>query len=191
MKKTPRIIITLIVIDLCVLAVALYYRHLETYAQPTSAPSSSTLRVSDAEGIQPSASSSAQTFPARAVIAESNAYRAKKSLPALSESPLLTKSACAKANDMIARNYWSHQSPEGDEPWEFFKASGYGYQNAGENLAYGQTSAQQVVDQWIKSSTHEKNLSGNFTETGICTLFAPHYQGGSYIITVAHYGLPQ
>ncbi|MDE1192523.1 MAG: CAP domain-containing protein [Arachidicoccus sp.] len=37
----------------------------------------------------------------------------------------------------------------------------------GENVAYGNLSAKEVVDIWIKSPPHRKNLLGNFTMVGI------------------------
>jgi uncharacterized protein YkwD len=43
----------------------------------------------------------------------------------------------------------------------------YKMQAAGENVASGQTSAEEVVDGWIKSPHHKANIEGNFTETGI------------------------
>lgn len=37
----------------------------------------------------------------------------------------------------------------------------------GENVAYGQMSAREVVDGWLQSPDHKKNIEGNFTLTGI------------------------
>jgi uncharacterized protein YkwD len=37
----------------------------------------------------------------------------------------------------------------------------------GENVAYGQLSAKEVVDDWLKSSGHRRNIEGNFSITGI------------------------
>ena len=36
-----------------------------------------------------------------------------------------------------------------------------------ENVAYGQRSAQEVVNDWIKSPGHKQNIEGNYTQTGI------------------------
>jgi uncharacterized protein YkwD len=38
---------------------------------------------------------------------------------------------------------------------------------AAENVAYGNLTAQQVVDGWLHSSGHKKNMEGNYTFTGI------------------------
>src|SRR5688572_2387519 len=40
----------------------------------------------------------------------------------------LAQAAQAKADDMAARNYWSHNTPDGKEPWVFVKNAGYNYQ---------------------------------------------------------------
>lgn len=124
------------------------------------------------------------------IISMTNAYRQTKSLPPLRESELLDASACHKADDMITRDYWSHDAPDGTKPWVFFQRVGYGYQKAGENLAYGFTSARGTVDGWINSPTHEANLVGDYTELGICVRGPVQYQGGEHYVIVAHYGTP-
>ena len=124
------------------------------------------------------------------IISMTNAYRQTKSLPPLHESELLDASACHKADDMVARDYWSHDAPDGTKPWVFFQKVGYGYQKAGENLAYGFTSARSTVDGWINSPTHEANLAGDYTELGICVRGPVQYQGGEHYVIVAHYGTP-
>jgi uncharacterized protein YkwD len=37
----------------------------------------------------------------------------------------------------------------------------------GENVAYGQQSAKEVVENWLLSRQHKENIEGNFTQTGI------------------------
>ena len=124
------------------------------------------------------------------VVSMTNTYRQTKSLQPLRESELLNASACHKADDMIARDYWSHDAPDGTKPWVFFQKVGYGYQKAGENLAYGFTSARSTVDGWINSPTHEANLVGDYTELGMCVRGPVQYQGGEHYVIVAHYGTP-
>lgn len=104
-----------------------------------------------------------------------NDERAAYGLGALVVSQLLEVSACAKANDMITKNYWAHDAPDGTEPWHWFDVAGYGYYNAGENLGYGFRTAQSQVDAWVASPTHEANIVGSYTEMGVCTLQADHY----------------
>lgn len=79
----------------------------------------------------------------------------------------LSQAAILKAQDMFAKNYWAHNSPDGTTPWEFFKRVGYDYTYAGENLARGFTSSGDVVDAWMASPSHRENmLSSNYREVG-------------------------
>lgn len=124
------------------------------------------------------------------IIELTNAYRASKKLSPLKENQLLNRSACLKADDMIVRNYWSHDAPDGSKPWKFFQESGYQYFKAGENLAYGFASDDATVEGWIQSPTHEANLVGDYRELGVCVRGPVTYQGGTYYVIVAHYGSP-
>jgi hypothetical protein len=79
----------------------------------------------------------------------------------------LTHAAQLKAQDMFAQNYWAHNSPDGKMPWDFIQNAGYNYQYAGENLARGFTSAQDVVTAWMNSPEHRANmLSPNYHDVG-------------------------
>jgi len=42
-----------------------------------------------------------------------------------------------------------------------------GLRSVAENVAYGQRSAKEVVEDWIKSPGHKMNIEGNYTQTGI------------------------
>ncbi len=122
------------------------------------------------------------------IIQLTNDYRATKGLQPLVENELLDRSACAKAQHMVDNNYWSHDAPDGTTPWYFFEQAGYSINKAGENLAYGYKSSFSVVYVWEHSPEHEKNLSGDYAEVGVCTLKNQTYQGGTNSIIVAHYG---
>lgn len=128
-------------------------------------------------------------FNPEGILNFTNKYRTEKGLDPLTMDESLVKSACMKAEDMVAKNYWSHDAPDGTKPWYFFREVGYNYQRAGENLAYGQKHSMSVVDGWIKSPEHEKNLVGDYTEMGVCTVYASsfHYRAVATNITVAHY----
>lgn len=115
-----------------------------------------------------------------------NDYRATKGLPALQTSEQLHSSACAKVADMIAKNYWDHNDPEGREPWHFIIDTGYTYKNAGENQAYGFLNESGIVNGWINSPEHEKVMSGEYTSVGVCSKQG-NFQGGYNWVTVAHF----
>ncbi|HSE61827.1 MAG TPA: CAP domain-containing protein [Candidatus Saccharimonadales bacterium] len=124
------------------------------------------------------------------LLAATNASRAQNGLGALTLNGKLNNGAQAKANDMIAKNYWSHNTPDGVEPWVFFNNAGYKYSRAGENLAYGFDTSSQIEDAWMNSSGHRANVLGNFTEVGFGIANGETYQGSENTVVVAFYGLP-
>ena len=88
----------------------------------------------------------------------------------LTVSPLLVKAAQEKANDMAAKSYFAHISPDGVTPWHWFQNVGYTFSYAGENLAVNFSDSVNVGEAWMNSPEHRANiLSGNFTEIGIAT----------------------
>lgn len=83
----------------------------------------------------------------------------------------LSQAAYEKAKDMFAKNYWAHNSPDGTTPWVFIKKSGYSYVYAGENLARGFSTSDEVVKAWMASPSHRDNmLSGNYEDVGFAVL---------------------
>lgn len=122
------------------------------------------------------------------IVEKTNDYRRSKKLAPLKNNELLARSACEKAKHMITENYWAHTSPDGKTPWHFIRQAGYDYRKSGENLAYGYRSSLSVVQGWIKSPGHEKILSGNYKETGICVIGNVFYRGHTTSLVVGHYG---
>lgn len=104
----------------------------------------------------------------------------------------LQQAAQRKAEDMAQKDYWSHATPDGQQPWNFVTDSGYQYQAAGENLAYGFTSAETVMTAWMQSPDHRANvLSDNFSQVGFGVAQSADYLGeGPKTIIVAMYALP-
>lgn len=105
-----------------------------------------------------------------------NQERAKYGLNALTLSNDLTHIATMKAADMRDKNYFSHNSPTYGTPFEMLQKFGVKYQYAGENIAAGQTTADQVMKDWLNSSGHRANiLNKNYKELGV-----GYVTGGSY-----------
>lgn len=110
----------------------------------------------------------ASAITSETIVSLANSARAENNLGELKTSSLLAKAAQNKANDMLARQYFSHNTPDGSTPWSFIKAVGYSYTTAGENLAIDFTQAENVQSAWMNSPGHRANiLNGNFTEIGI------------------------
>lgn len=105
----------------------------------------------------------------------------------------LTSAAQAKANDMAKRNYWSHVTPDGQQPWAFVQQAGYAYQKAGENLAYGFDTSADTVTGWMNSKSHRENLLDSaYSEVGFGYANVSDYnKSGPETVVVAMYGEPQ
>lgn len=115
-----------------------------------------------------SGSESTQSDFAAQVVKLVNAERAKAGLGALASDALLDKVAVAKVKDMSNNNYFDHQSPTYGSPFDMMKQFGVTYSYAGENIAKGQKTPQEVVTAWMNSEGHRANiLSKNFTKIGV------------------------
>src|SRR5450830_1777278 len=83
----------------------------------------------------------------------------------------------AMAND----NYFAHQDPNGDMPWDRAKAAGYGGRQIGENIAAGQRSPGKAMEGWLASPGHCANLmSPMFTQVGAASAANSRSDNGVY-----------
>ncbi|MFA5527669.1 MAG: SafA/ExsA family spore coat assembly protein [Peptostreptococcales bacterium] len=121
---------------------------------------------------QPTVTSASTQSSGRAfeleVIRLVNVERSKNGLKPLSENWELSRVARYKSEDMMSKGYFSHTSPTYGSPFDMMRNFGIRYQTAGENIAYGQKSAAQVMEGWMNSSGHRANiLNANFTQIGV------------------------
>lgn len=116
-----------------------------------------------------------------------NAYRATQHLPYLALDDQLSNSAQAKADDLVANNYWAHERT-GATPWNFITDAGYDYARAGENLAKCYKTIDAVVDAWVASPTHHAVLVGDYQDVGFGIANNPR-NGCDYV--VGHFGTRQ
>lgn len=116
--------------------------------------------------------------PSRAAAAEVvalvNRHRASLGLPALMVSPTLTDAAEWKSGHMNAGAYLGHGDLDYPapgqvrSPGERIAACGYPGAVWGENVAYGQRSAAEVVAAWLGSAGHRANIENRgFAATGV------------------------
>jgi uncharacterized YkwD family protein len=97
-----------------------------------------------------------------------NAERAKAGLNPLKSDWELARVARYKSMDMRDRNYFAHQSPTYGTPFEMITSFSIAYRYAGENIAAGQRSPEEVMKAWMNSSGHRANiLNRNFTKIGV------------------------
>ncbi|MFD7137467.1 CAP domain-containing protein [Streptomyces sp. NPDC059894] len=102
------------------------------------------------------------------VVGLTNRERARAGLPPLAPDPLLATAARAHSVDMVARCFYSHTSPEGTQPWDRAAAAGSARRTIGENIACGQRSPAEVVEDWMNSPGHRANiLKPAFTHIGV------------------------
>lgn len=95
-----------------------------------------------------------------------NAEREKCGAAPLALNDDLAEAAQTRA-DECARVY-SHTRPDGRSCFTVLSDNNISYSYAGENIAYGYTSAEAVVKGWMASPPHKANLlSEKYTETGI------------------------
>ena len=100
------------------------------------------------------------------VVALVNEERAKEGLPALKVDETLQAAALARAKETVQR--FSHTRPNGASCFTILKEYGISYHYAGENIAYGQRTPEEVVGAWMNSAGHRANImSENFTTIGI------------------------
>lgn len=92
------------------------------------------------------------------LLRKTNEKRIEAGLPPLRLDQQLSQAAAKKAEDMFAKNYWAHVSPDGKTPWDFILASGYKYTVAGENLAKNFQDSAGVVNAWMASPSHRDNI---------------------------------
>ena len=72
------------------------------------------------------------------------------------------------AVDMATQNYFSHTSLDGRSPWDRIDEAGYPHFGAGENIAAGQRTAEDVVTAWLNSPGHCRNIMNpSFDELGV------------------------
>jgi uncharacterized protein YkwD len=90
--------------------------------------------------------------------------------------PALQCAARLHSKDMADRDFFSHDNPSGDDPGERIEDAGFDGNATGENIAGGSGTAQAVVDQWMDSAGHCRNMmsdGSNFIGVG-------YYPGGQW-----------
>ncbi|MFC4557845.1 CAP domain-containing protein [Virgibacillus kekensis] len=133
----------------------------------------------ETDPIKPDSNGSEQGSTSELVVTEPSKYekevvelvneeRAKENLPPLKIDDRLSSLARKKSQDMATNNYFSHTSPTYGSPFEMMNQFDFSYRMAGENIAAGQRSPEQVVEGWMNSEGHRKNImKDGFTHIGV------------------------
>jgi uncharacterized YkwD family protein len=147
------------------------------YATPnTSTPNTSTPTTSTPTTSTPNTStqdtttsnSSTQSAFATEVFNMVNQERSKAGLSTLAIDSALSGMALDKAKDLYNNNYFDHNSPTYGSPFDMMKTYGIQFTYAGENIAKGQQTPQEVMTAWMNSQGHRDNiLNSHFTKIGV------------------------
>ena len=131
---------------------------------------------------QPTQTTSSVSAFEKKVVELTNAERAKQGLAPLTLDTALSKVAHAKAQDMKDKNYFDHNSPTYGSPFDMMKSFGISYKSAGENIAMGQTTPEQVVQAWMESPGHRENImNSSFTHIGVGYVASGNYWSQMFI----------
>ena len=113
-----------------------------------------------------SANTTSSNSYAEEVLRLVNVERSKAGLAPLTTNATLKAAADKRAQETSVS--FSHTRPKGSKFSTVLQEYGISYRTAGENIAYGQRTPQEVVNAWMNSSGHRVNiLNGNFNKIGI------------------------
>lgn len=147
--------------------------------QPQQAPEEASVQQNPSEQLSKKEQTAESTILSEyelEVVELTNVERQKHGLAPLQIDEALSKVASVKSEDMAKQNYFSHNSPTYGSPFDMMKQFGISYRTAGENIAMGQRSPQEVVNAWMNSEGHRANiLNSNFTHIGV-----GHASNGNY-----------
>lgn len=119
-----------------------------------------------------------------------NYERSAAGVKNLELSEKLNRAAYLKAQDMLDKQYWSHDSPDGTEPWKWLGDVDYNYNKAGENLAKNFSTTRGVMTAWLNSLEHRKNvLNSDYEDVGFAVVNGS-MNGEPVSLVVALYGMP-
>ena len=111
------------------------------------------------------------------VLAAVNKARAGAGCSALTVNAKLVAAAKGHAKAMATQNFFGHASKNGAKFSSRIKAQGYRFSKVAENIGAGQSSAAGIMQDWLGSAGHRKNiLDCALTETGIAVVHQPDDQ---------------
>ena len=107
-----------------------------------------------------------------------NRERAAAGLAPVTYSERMSQAAQVRASEI--RSTFSHTRLNGTSCFTALKEAGVTYRSAGENIAYGQRTPEEVMDAWMNSSGHRANILGQqYTYIGVGAL----YENGTWYWT--------
>lgn len=133
---------------------------------PGTGTGNQTSQETDAEGEQTQTPAGSQEDDISEVIRLVNAERAKEGLAALKTHTAISTAAQVRADELPT--LFDHTRPDGSSCFTALDEAGVRYWTAGENIAAGYATPEQVVNGWMNSPGHRANiLNSSFTTIGV------------------------
>lgn len=131
---------------------------------------------SDTRSVDITSSITKSKYWEREVVELVNNERKNYGLNPLKWDDSLAKLATSHCEDMINRNFFDHINPDGETPFDRMKKAGISYWVAGENIAAGQYSPEEVMKSWMDSTGHRANiLDSDFEYIGVSVVYGGKY----------------
>lgn len=122
---------------------------------------------------------------AQEVVELTNQERVRAGCAPLTVNLQLVQAAQGHSEDMALNDFFSHTGSDGSAPWDRIEAAGYQWREAGENIAAGYSTPQDVMDGWMDSEGHRANiLRCSYQEIGVGYVFLEQDPGS---INYRHY----
>jgi uncharacterized protein YkwD len=97
-----------------------------------------------------------------------NAKRRNVGCPELKWDKQLAFVALEHSRDMVSRNFFGHNNPDGKDLFDRLRESKVVFSGAAENIAFGPKTGRGAFEIWLNSPGHRKNmLDGRFTRHGV------------------------
>lgn len=131
-----------------------------------AAPSAVT-RVAAAAPVTHAMAAPASASVARVLVLV-NRERRRAGCPPVTPNAKLAKAARRHSADMARHRNMTHRGADGSGPGRRIAHAGYDWSAYGENVAYGYATSREVMDAWMSSPGHRRNiLTCDFKEIGI------------------------
>ncbi len=109
-----------------------------------------------------------------------NQERATAGCNPVTANAQLTAAALGHSTDMALNDFTSHTGSDDSSPQDRVTASGYDFAFTGENIAWGFTTPQSVMDWWINDPPHQAQiLNCSFAEIGVGYYFLENDTGNN------------
>lgn len=139
---------------------------LKIYTKGYSSSTAKTITVKVSGGTETVSSDTSTSDMEDDVIALVNKERAEKGVSSLKKDDTLSKVAEIRAKEIAGT--FSHTRPDGSSCFTAFSDAGIVNVAMAENIAAGQRNSSEVMDSWMNSSGHKKNiLNGDYTRIGV------------------------